>query len=284
MLYPAQMDPAIRAALAEDLGSGDMTTRATLAGEDPPALGRIVAKEDLVVAGLPVAARTFELVDPSVEFTGQVADGTRVAPGTCLAELRGGSAALLAGERVALNFLMRLSGVATLVRRYRDAMGDSKAVLLSTRKTTPGLRALESHAVLMGGGTLHRTGLHTGVLIKSNHVHIAGSVGEAVRRARRGVGPILSVEVEVRDLDELGEAIDAGADVALLDNLDLDGLREAVAFASGRIRLEASGGVRLETAGDIAATGVHAVSCGRLTHSATSVDIHMVVEPAPGER
>jgi nicotinate-nucleotide pyrophosphorylase (carboxylating) len=162
-------------------------------------------------------------------------------------------------------------------------MGETEAVLLSTRKTTPGLRALECHAVLMGGGTLHRTGLHTGILIKSNHAHLAGSVGEAVRRARRGVGPILSVEVEVRDLDELGEAVDAGADVALLDNFDLEGLREAVAFAAGRIRLEASGGVRLETVGDIAATGVHAVSCGRLTHSATSVDIHMVVEPAAGE-
>jgi nicotinate-nucleotide pyrophosphorylase (carboxylating) len=281
MLYPAQMDPVIRAALAEDLGSGDLTTRTTLAGEDPVALGRIVAKEALVVAGLSVARRTFTLMDPSVGFVRKVEDGTKVSPGTCLAELRGGSAALLAGERVALNFLGHLSGIATLVRRYRDEMEGTKAVLLSTRKTLPGLRALECHAVLMGGGKLHRTGLHTGVLIKSNHVHLAGSVGEAVRRARKGVGPILSVEVEVRDLDELREAIEAGADVALLDNFDIQGLREAVGFAGGRIRLEASGGVRLETVGEIAATGVDAVSCGRLTHSAPTADIHMVVGPAP---
>jgi nicotinate-nucleotide pyrophosphorylase (carboxylating) len=276
---PTQIDALLRAALEEDLGAGDLTTRSVLGEADPAAVGRIRAKEAFVVAGLPVARRVFELLDPEVGVEQLVAEGEVVEAGDTLAEIRGGASMLLIGERTALNIMGRLCGIATLTRRYREAMGDSPALLLSTRKTTPGLRALEVYALEVGGGVRHRTGLDAGVLIKTNHVRFAGSVSRAIENARARLGPNVSIEIEVCDLEELEAAVATGADVALLDNFDVEGLREAVQKSGGRILLEASGGVNLENVGEIAATGVDAVSVGRLTHSATAVDLHMVVEP-----
>jgi len=276
MLIRPHIDAVVRTALEEDAGAGDITTNLLLEGSaGPPCLGTLHAKEDLVLAGVEVARRVFELLDPDIEFRPLASDGDMVPAGGTFAEVRGGAALLLMGERTALNFLARLSGIAPQVARYREAMGASKAKLLATRKTTPGLRALENYAVAVGGGTIHRTDLYDGILIKDNHAAVAGSVAEAVRRLRERAAPTRCLETEARDLDELEQAIQAGADVVLLDNFSVEGLREAVARAAGRVRLEASGGVTLENVGEIAATGVDAVSSGAITHSVRSVDISM---------
>ena len=263
------IDAFVRVALAEDMGeAGDITSLAVI-----PAGTRLraamVAREPLVVAGSAAAAAVFRTLDPEAAITAERADGDIAQAGDVLLTVDGDGRALLAAERSALNIVQHLSGIATLTRAYVDAAG-GHATVLDTRKTLPGLRVLEKYAVRMGGGANHRMGLFDAVLIKDNHVALAGGVGEAVRRAKAAGH---TVEVEVDRLDQIGAALEAGADRLLLDNMGLEDLRAAVAMVRGRVPLEASGGVRLDTVAAIAATGVDYVSVGRLTQSAPAVDI-----------
>ena len=264
----------VEMALAEDVGPGDITTAITVA-VDTQARAEIVAKQDLVVSGLLPARLTFASVDPDVSFKALVSDGDRISAGTVLVEIQGRAASILTAERVALNFMMRLSGVATMTSRYVAAVKGHKARIVDTRKTTPGMRVLEKAAVRHGGGFNHRHALFDGILIKDNHIAAAGSITNAVTRARQQAPHTMKVEVEVVDLAGLAEAIKAGADVVLLDNMDTDMMTAAVKAADGRVLLEASGGVNLETIGAIAATGVDLISAGALTHSAPAVDLSL---------
>jgi len=268
------LEPLVRLALAEDLGPGDLTTALTV---DPTvqAQAEIVAKQDLVLSGLDPARLTFSLVDPAIEFKPSAADGDRIKIGTVMVRLNGPAQGLLTAERVALNFLMRLSGVATLTARFVAAVRGSRAKIVDTRKTTPGLRFLEKAAVRAGGGVNHRCGLYDGILIKDNHIAAAGSITAAVTRAGTGAPHTLKVEVEVEDLAGLEEAIAAGADIVLLDNMSPEQLARAVALARGRVLLEASGGVNLDNVAQIAAAGVDFISIGALTHSAPAVDLSL---------
>jgi len=259
-----------RAWLAEDIGAGDVTSTAVV-DEDALCEARIVAKEPGLVCGLDVAAAVFEALGARLEAL--VADGDRVEPGP-VARVDGPARAVLTGERLALNLIARLSGIATLTSRFVEAVEGTGATILDTRKTTPGLRELEKYAVRCGGATNHRLGLFDGVLIKDNHLRLAGSIGEAIARAR-ATG--LAVEVECDTLDQVREALAACADRILLDNMSLPQLREAVAVAAGRTPLEASGGVTLETVRAIAETGVDFISIGALTHSARSLDVSLEV-------
>jgi nicotinate-nucleotide pyrophosphorylase (carboxylating) len=269
-LLTAAIADLVRAALAEDLGAqGDITSAAVIP-EGAQLSAEMVAREPLVVAGMDVAAAVFRALDPGVRFALSVSDGGAARQGDVLCRVHGNARALLAGERSALNIVQHLSGIATVTRRYVEAVTGTGAVLLDTRKTIPGLRVLDKYAVRMGGGTNHRMGLFDAVLIKDNHVAAAGGVGEAVRRAKAAG---LAVEVEVDRLDQIEAALAAGADRLLLDNMGLGVLREAVALVRGRVPTEASGGVRLETVRAIAETGVTYVSVGRLTQSAPAVDI-----------
>ena len=263
-------------ALAEDIGPGDVTTRTTIAPE-VMAEAHIRAKEDLIVAGLPVARAVFAYLDGAVAFAPGVQDGEPATVGTVLASVAGPAALLLLGERVALNFLMRLSGIATWTRRFVTAVQPHPARIVDTRKTMPGWRVLEKYAVRLGGGANHRFGLFDGILIKDNHIAAAGGITPAIQRARDGTPHTLKIEVEVQDLTGLQEAIAAGADIVLLDNMDEATLAQAVHLAGGRVRLEASGGMSLERVGRVAATGVDFISVGALTHSAPAVDIHMKI-------
>lgn len=280
-LLPSQFDDLVRRSLAEDAGLGDLTTFLLLGAEDPPCRGFLVARQDLILAGADVARRVFELLDQEVRVRPVGQDGDRLLGGELVAEVEGRASTLLAGERTALNFLGRMCGIATWTRRHVEAVGSAGVRLLSTRKTTPGLRALESYAVAVGGGGLHRLGLHDGVLLKDNHVAVAGGVAEAVRRVRARVSPTRLVEVEVEDLAGLEQAVEAGADAVLLDNFGTEDLRRAVALADGRVRLEASGGITLESLPEVAGTGVDAVSLGALTHSAPNADLALDFEPPP---
>lgn len=275
-LWQGGLEEALRAWLREDLGQGDLTSLLVVP-EDLEGEAVILAKEEGVLAGLWVAERVFALADPRTAFTPLVAEGARVAEGTEVARIRGPLRGILAGERLALNLLQRLSGIATLTRAYVEALAGSKAQILDTRKTTPGLRALEKYAVRVGGGRNHRYGLFDGILIKENHVRAAGGVGEAVRRAKARAPHYLKVEVEVRDLAELEEALEAGADLILLDNFPLEALREAVRRVRGRVPLEASGNMTLERAKAAAEAGVDYVSVGALTHSAKALDLSLLV-------
>jgi len=266
----AAIDDFVRVALAEDLGDvGDITSAAVIPAETQLAAA-LVAREPLVVAGLDAAAAVFRALDPVAVFSVAVPDGSAVAAGEVIARVGGDGRALLAGERSALNIVQHLSGIATVTRAYVEAVAGTGTVLLDTRKTIPGLRVLDKYAVRMGGGTNHRMGLWDAVLIKDNHVALAGGVGEAVRRAK-ALGHV--VEVEVDRLEQIEPALAAGADRLLLDNMDVPTLRDAVALVAGRVPTEASGGVRLDTVRGIAATGVTYVSVGRLTQSAPAVDI-----------
>jgi quinolinate synthase len=269
--------PLIELALAEDIGPGDATSQATLPA-DLVLQGRIVAKEAGVLAGLPVAQALFERVEPALEFVAHAADGQEVVPGELVAVVEGPARGLLAAERTALNFLQRLSGIATMTRRFVDAVACTQARVLDTRKTPPGYRVLDKYAVRMGGGMNHRMALYDMVLIKDNHVDAAGGIRPAVERARAGY-PTLPIEVEVRTLEELREAlaIEPSLDRILLDNMNLDQMRQAVALAAGRVPLEASGGVTLEQAAAIAATGVDYLSVGALTHSVEALDLSMKI-------
>ena len=275
-LWQGGLEEALRAWLREDLGQGDLTSLLVVP-EDIEGEAVILAKEGGVLAGLWVAERVFALADPRTAFAPLVAEGARVAEGTEVARVRGPLRGILAGERLALNLLQRLSGIATLTRAYVEALAGTKAQILDTRKTTPGLRALEKYAVRVGGGRNHRYGLFDGILIKENHVRAAGGVGEAVRRAKARAPHYLKVEVEVRDLAELEEALEAGADLILLDNFPLEALREAVRRVGGRVPLEASGNMTLERAKAAAEAGVDYVSVGALTRSAKALDLSLLV-------
>ncbi len=275
-VFPASplIDRLIDLALEEDLGSGDVTTQALI----PPDLmgeAHIRAKQDLVLAGLPLAARVFRQVDANLVFEPQVEEGAQAAAGTVLARLSGPVAAILTGERTALNFLQRLSGVATFTRQMVSLIARSTAALVDTRKTTPGWRALEKYAVRLGGARNHRAGLYDGVLIKNNHLTAAGSITRAVQQAREQAHHLLKIEVEVTDLPGLKEALAAGADVILLDNMDEAAMTQAVKLTAGRALLEASGSMSAARLAQVAATGVNLISMGALTHSAPAADIHL---------
>ena len=269
-LHPDILD-AIRRALAEDVGTGDVTTN-SIVPPDATMRGRIVAKQEGVVAGLDVAHAVYRMVDERVVFTADVAEGARVARGQTLALVSGPARALLTAERVALNFLGRMSGIATLTRRFVDAVAGTRAVILDTRKTAPGLRVVDKLAVRSGGGRNHRIGLYDMVLIKDNHIDFAGSLRAAVERARAHALH-LEIEVEARSLADVREALDLGVQRIMLDNMSLDAMAEAVRLVAGRARLEASGNVSLETVRRIAETGVDDISIGALTHSAPVFDV-----------
>jgi nicotinate-nucleotide pyrophosphorylase (carboxylating) len=273
-------------ALAEDIGGGDVTTTLTVPAEQR-ASGRLLAKAAGVISGIKVAGEVFRRVDPAIAFTPLVADGDTVAAMTPIATVEGPARSLLTAERVALNLLQRLSGVATVTARYVEAVRETNARIVDTRKTTPGLRALEKAAVRHGGGHNHRFGLTDGVLIKDNHLAAVGGadrVARAVCLARQGAPHTLRIEIEVTTLDELAQALEAGADVVLLDNMDVAAMRKAVAQTAGRALLEASGGVTLESVAEIAATGVDLISVGALTHSAPALDISLDLDLAESDR
>jgi len=262
----------IRRTLGEDLGrGGDVTSRVTIP-EDARFTATMNARQEIVVAGLEIAAGFFRMLDTQARIERLVEDGQRVAPGTVLMRIEGNARAMLTAERSALNTLQHLSGIATLTRTYVDAIAGTGATVIDTRKTIPGLRALEKYAVRMGGAQNHRLRLDDGVLIKDNHVAVCGGVAEAVRRAK-AANTGLQVQAEVDRVSQLEPALEAGVDRLLLDNMDLATLGEAVALVAGRVPLEASGGVRLETIRGIAETGVDFISIGRITQSAPAVDI-----------
>jgi nicotinate-nucleotide pyrophosphorylase (carboxylating) len=267
------VDPVVRAALLEDLGrAGDVTAQACLdAGQRLIAV--FASRTEGRVAGLSCARLAMAALDPAISFTVERPDGADVAPGQTIARVEGDARAILSAERVALNLMGRLSGVATLTRSYVRAVEGTRARIVCTRKTTPGLRALEKYAVRCGGGTNHRFGLDDAILIKDNHVAACGGVAQALERARAGAGHLMKIEIEVDRLDQLNEALPFRPDVILLDNFSLDDLREAVRRTAGVVVLEASGGVSLTTVRAIAETGVDAISVGALTHSAPTLDI-----------
>ena len=271
------MTDLIDRALAEDLGEGDLTTRAVVP-DGARARSRIEQKEPGVVAGLGVARAVFERVDPELRFDALAAEGEWREPGP-LAEISGAAASILAAERVVLNFLGRLSGIATLTASYVQAVDGTGTRILDTRKTTPGLRELEKEAVRAGGGVSHRSGLYDAILVKENHAALAGGVGEAARRAIEAAPAGVTVEVECATLDELQEALAAGVPRILLDNMAPDELRRAVQIAAGRAELEASGGITLDSVRAVAETGVDYISIGALTHSAPALDVSLLLDP-----
>jgi len=268
----------IRSALAEDIGRCDITTALTV-GRSAPGRGRILAREPGVISGLGVAAQVFHALDRGTRFTDRCHDGSSVSKGTLLAEVEGKAVSILTGERTALNFLQRLSGIATLTRRFVDAVKGTGAKILDTRKTTPGWRELEKYAVRCGGGSNHRMGLYDMVLVKDNHIAAAGSVRAAVELTRDSKLP---VEVEVKSLAQLREALDAGARRILLDNMSPARMRKAREVAGPNVKLEASGGINLRRVRQVAETGVDYISVGELTHSAPALDIALDLELVPG--
>ncbi|MBI4886970.1 MAG: carboxylating nicotinate-nucleotide diphosphorylase [Acidobacteria bacterium] len=267
----------VRRALAEDFGWGDVTTEAVI-DRGQKARGAIVAKSRCVIAGLDIASEAFRQMDPAVAVTMHRRDGERCEPGAIVAEYRGYAAAMLTAERTALNFLQRLSGIATLTRQFVDAAG-GRITVLDTRKTTPLLRALEKYAVRAGGGTNHRGGLDVGILIKDNHVALSGGIESAVRRMRKA-NREMPTEVEAATLDQVDAALRAGADIVLLDNMTTADIADAVTRCRGRAKTEISGGVTLSRMPELAATGADCVSIGALTHSAPASDLSFDIEPA----
>jgi len=270
-----EIERIIRTALEEDIGLGDVTTEVTVK-QDTVARAELVAKEDFVLAGLDVAAEVFRVLDSAVSFEKISTDGRAVAKGEVIAWLRGRASVLLQGERVALNLLQRMSGIASLTAKYVAEVDGTKATIVDTRKTVPGLRALDKYSVRMGGGRNHRIGLFDGVLIKENHIAAAGGIGAAIERAKRQLPHTLKIEIETRDLSEVAEALQAGADIIMLDNMTLDEMRQGVEQIAGQALVEASGGVNLERVRDIAKTGVDIISVGALTHSVRAADISML--------
>lgn len=275
---PNQLPPhivrsAIDAAFAEDLGlTGDITTNATIPA-DAISSAVIAARQAGCIAGLPLAEAAFQAIDPTIEFFASAQDGAHIEAGSIIAKLNGNSRAILTAERVALNFLGHLSGIATHTRAFVDAIAGTPATICCTRKTTPGLRALEKYAVRMGGGVNHRFGLFDAILIKDNHVATAGGIAQAIAAAKRSAGHMVKIEVEVDTLDQLREALNTGADIVMLDNMQPDELKEAVRIVDKRVVLEASGGVSLATVRAIAESGVDLISVGALTHSSPVLDL-----------
>ena len=276
---PQDLSETVARALAEGMGSGDVT--AALLPADARSRARVISREPAVICGRAWFDEVFRQLDRSVQVAWRVADGAAVAPGDTLCEITGPTRALLTGERTALNFLQTLSGTATAARRYAEAVAHTRARVLDTRKTLPGLRSAQKFATRCGGCLNHRMGLYDLVLIKENHILAAGSIAAALAAARR-LFPALEVEVEVEDLPELDQALAAGADIVLLDNFDLAGLRAAVQRAAGRVRLEASGNVDLENVSAFAETGVDYISVGSLTKHVRAVDLSMRFLPAGG--
>jgi len=267
--------------LKEDMGRGDLTTAATVRGGQA-ARGRLLAKQDFVLCGLEIAEAVFSTLDGQIQIESRAFDGDAVSAGSEFARIEGPADVLLIGERTALNLLQRLSGVATLTKRFVDAVSGTAARIVDTRKTTPGLRAVEKYAVTVGGGFNHRFGLDDGVLIKDNHIALAGGVRRAIEMARRGVPHLMRIEVEVTNDAQLREALKAGADVIMLDNMATDEMRAAVQLIREQapgVLIEASGGVTLETVRGIAECGVDLISVGAITHSATAVDISLKIAP-----
>ncbi|WP_417797617.1 carboxylating nicotinate-nucleotide diphosphorylase [Terasakiella pusilla] len=272
-LSPILIEPAVRAALAEDLGRGGDLTTDIVIDDDAWVKASINARQVGALSGIDFAEMAFGLLDPRVDMEVFIADGGRVAPGDTVAVLEGPARAILTGERVALNYLGHLSGIASETRKIVDAVAGTKARITCTRKTTPGLRAFEKYAVRCGGGFNHRFGLDDGLMIKDNHIAACGGITQAVDRAKAKLGHMVKIELEVDTLEQLEEGLKAGADVILLDNMGPDLLREAVIMIDGRAVAEASGGVTLETAPAIAASGVDVISIGWLTHSAPCLDL-----------
>ena len=270
---PFEIVECVKRALAEDIGTGDVTTD-SIVPADAVLRGRILAKDNGVVAGLDLAQATFLLLENQVSFTPGVAEGASVSRGTVLANISGSARALLTGERTALNFLGRMSGIGTLTRQFVDQVSGTSARILDTRKTAPGLRAIDKLAVRRGGGENHRIGLFDMVLIKDNHIDFAGSIADAVGRVR-GAGTSLEIEVEARTLEHVKQALDLGVERILLDNMTPEIMSEAVGLNGGRAKLEASGNVTLENVRKIAETGVDFVSVGALTHSAKVFDVSL---------
>ncbi len=262
---------AIQRALLEDVGSGDITTN-SIVPMDASIRGRIIAKQNGIVAGLDVAKAVYEIVDPKIDFNAAISEGARVDNQQTVATLSGSARSLLTGERTALNFLGRISGIATLTRQFVDAVADTQAVILDTRKTAPGLRMLDKLAVLRGGGKNHRVGLYDMMLVKDNHIDFAGSIEEAVRRAR-AIHSDIKLEVEARTLDDVRAALELEVSRILLDNMTVEMMAEAVSITKGRAKLEASGNVNLENVRRIAETGVDFISIGALTHSSKTFDV-----------
>ena len=273
----SEEEAIIRRALIEDIGDGDVTGQC-IVSPDVVLNGRFITKEAGVVAGLEVVRLTFSLVDERVQLDAHLTDGDRVDMGQVIATISGPGQSLLAGERVALNFLQRMSGIATLTRRFVEAVQNTSAIILDTRKTAPGLRLLDKWAVRLGGGQNHRFGLYDMVLVKDNHIAAVGSISEAVARVRAKDKQRRPIEVEVKTLAELGEALALELDRIMLDNMSLAEMREAVRLTNGRVPLEASGNVTLENVAAIAATGVDYVSVGMLTHSVQALDISLLLE------
>ncbi|MDA8126843.1 MAG: carboxylating nicotinate-nucleotide diphosphorylase [Deltaproteobacteria bacterium] len=281
MLPRQQLLDLIRAALNEDIGSGDITTEATLPAE-ARGTALATAKAALVVAGIDVFGEVFRTLDPALVFRALCKDGEPVEKGAPLAEVEGSLASILTAERVALNLFQRLSGIATLTQQFVAAVAGTRARILDTRKTVPGLRILDKYAVRAGGGRNHRFALYDGVLIKDNHIAAAGGIAVAVKRCRERIPHTLKIEVEVKNLSELEEALTAGADAVLLDNMGLDEMSRAVARVAGRIPLEASGNMSLARVREVAAVGVDLISVGALTHSVAAADISLNVTQVKG--
>jgi nicotinate-nucleotide pyrophosphorylase (carboxylating) len=279
VLNPLLVEDAVRAALAEDFGrAGDITSQATIPASAKAKAVIAARKKPGVLAGIEIARKTFELVDPTLRFEALSEDGAHFGAGALLARIEGPARAILSGERVALNFLGRLCGIATLTSHYAEAIAHTKARICCTRKTTPGLRALEKYAVRCGGGMNHRFGLDDAILIKDNHISVAGGVVPALQAAKGFVGHLVKIEIEVDTLDQLREVLAEGADVVLLDNMKPEQLREAVAMIDGRMKAEASGGIHLGGLREVAETGVDLISSGALTHSAPVLDLGLDIE------
>ncbi|AGK99876.1 carboxylating nicotinate-nucleotide diphosphorylase [Desulfoscipio gibsoniae] len=270
------LNEIIDRALAEDIGPGDLTTNSIVPG-DINVVGYIKAKQNGVIAGLSVARAVFRRLDADLQYIPLVAEGARVSAGDVLVQLNGRARTVLTGERLALNFLQRLSGIATVTAGLVEMVRDYPVRIVDTRKTTPGLRQLEKHAVRVGGGHNHRLGLFDAVLIKDNHIRVAGGIKQAVERARSQVPHTTKIEVETEDLEGVREALAAGADIIMLDNMDPSTMAQAVGLVSGRAIVEASGGISVDTIQSVAATGVDIISVGALTHSAAALDISLDV-------
>ena len=275
------MEQIISLALFEDAGLGDITSESILPASRQ-GTGRIIAKQDCVLAGTGVARKTFQMLDPGVDIRLMHMDGDVVQKGGVVLEVTGDLLCMLKGERVALNFLQRLSGIATLTKTYMQDLKHTRVRLTDTRKTTPGWRLLEKQAVRAGGGSNHRFSLFDGILIKDNHIAVAGGIAAAVGAVQKHASHLMKIEVEVSDMDQVKQALSAGADVIMLDNMSCAAMKEAVGYINGRALVEASGNVCLERLNDIAATGVDLISCGALTHQAQAVDLSMQIFPQPG--